>query len=478
MKSFVSSIAKITIPALLLSILISGVLYGQKTSTDSLFVARFGKVYIHKLSDSPHNVAILISGYAGRKYGEAELAGVFSGMNTLLIEVDIPRYFNSLRERGRGCWMVSPDFVELATAVEKKYNFEGYVPPVIMGYSEGATLAYGILAQARPETFIGGISLGFCPAIEIPEMLCQVNGLTGEVITAGKSYYLNPNPRLGNPWIVLQGKKDTICDSKSVVSFVKKTSEAELILLQSTGRDFSRISEFKTQWKDAFSKLITRYNTSQAISAQGTRLSRIPYILTKEKTEITDGTVALFFSGDGGWYGFEQNIADKIALLGIPTIGIDTKRYFWNKKTPQETANDMAALLYYYGKEWNKTRFTLVGYSQGAEIVPFVVNLLPENLKSRISSVVMLSPATYTDFEIHITNMLGLGSRQNKFNVVDEILRIKNVPALCIFGEGEKTPVPHLLQDSRVKTVFIPGDHHYRSNETLIVKTMKDNNAF
>jgi type IV secretory pathway VirJ component len=399
-------------------------------------------------------------------------------MKTLVVGVDILRYYRELRERRRACYMVSPDFIELATSVEKKYNFEGYVPPVIMGYSSGATLVYGILAQARPGTFIGGISLGFCPNLELPKMLCQVNGLTSKVITEGKSYLLLPDARLGNPWIVIQGKKDKICDLITISDFVNKTADAELIVIPETGHDFSKMADFMPRWKGAYSKLLAAYHTTQMTQAPVTAFSRIPYTITHEKTTLSDGPIALFFSGDGGWYTFEQIIADKLAAEGIPTIGIDVKRYLWNRRTPEETAKDMADLLYYYGKEWNKTKFIVIGYSQGAEMVPFIANRLPDILKSNITSAVMLSPETSTDFEIHISNMLGLGSKQNKLNVVDEIVKMKNIPALCIFGENEKNPVPGLLKDSPVKIAFIPGDHHYRLNETLIVQTMKDQHAF
>jgi type IV secretory pathway VirJ component len=165
-------------------------------------------------------------------------------------------------------------------------------------------------------------------------------------------------------------------------------------------------------------------------------------------------------------------------MFGISTIGIDTKKYFWNRKTPEETADDVVALFNYYGKVFGKTKFMVIGYSQGAEIVPFVATRLPEALKSNVVSVVMLSPATTTDFEIHITNLLGLGSKQNTYNVIEEIIRIKGVPALCIFGANEKSPVPGLLKGTPVIIATIPGDHHYRSNETLIVQTMKNKNAF
>lgn len=237
--------------------------------------------------------------------------------------------------------------------------------------------------------------------------------------------------------------------------------------------------------KTILTLLISLFNFSN-ISAQSekpvvitpARLTGIPYVITREKTKVTDAPVALFFSGDGGWNPFEQSIVDKLALNGIPTIGIDTKKYFWTRKTPEETTDDMIALFSYYSKEWGKTRFMLIGYSQGAEIVPFVATRLPDGIKSNMVSVVMLSPETTTDFEIHITNLLGLGSKKNIFNVIDEITRMKVASSLCIFGESEKTPVPGLLKNTTVNIAVIPGDHHYKFNATLIVQTMKNKNAF
>jgi type IV secretory pathway VirJ component len=213
-------------------------------------------------------------------------------------------------------------------------------------------------------------------------------------------------------------------------------------------------------------------------SSFGKKQPDIPCNLTREKSNTGNTTVALLFSGDGGWFGFEQSIADKLALAGISTIGIDARKYFWYRKTPEETTNDMASLLSYYATVLGKSKFMLIGYSLGAELVPFVANRLPLAIKSNLVSVVMLSPEATTDFEIHISNMLGLGNKQNTYNVIEEITRMKNILAICIFGENEKSTVPGLLKDTPVKIALIPGDHHFKGNCTLIVQTMKNKNAF
>jgi type IV secretory pathway VirJ component len=441
---------------------------------DSVNIAKFGKVYIYKQTDTPRNVVIMISGDGGWKFGVIGFAETFSKMNTLVIGVDILRYYKDLRQRTDECYIIAADFVQLATEIEKKYNFPDYTPPVIMGYSSGATLVYGILAQARSGTFIGGISVGFCTDIELPKMLCQINGLNERADISGKKYFFLPDAKLRNPWIVLQGKLDKVCNYSEVADFVNKTTDAELITLPNVGHGFSKLSDFMPQWKDAFNRLIEKY---QPEDDNTDRVNNIPVVITNAKFQNKEAPVVLLISGDGGWYGFEQSIADNLANLGLPTIGLNSKKYFWNRRSTEETAGDMGILLNYYGKEWGKDRYLMIGYSLGAEIIPFVVNGLPEKVKPRILSAVLLSPDISTDFEVHFSNMLGMGNRQNTYNVVEEIIKMQSVPTLCIFGENEKSQVPGLLKKTSVKIRIIPGDHHYKFNLPLIIQTMKDNKA-
>lgn len=445
---------------------------------DSLSVATFGKVFIYRNTQVPENVAIMISGDGGWKSGVIGFAGAFSEMNTLVIGVDILKYFKELRRRTDDCYNVAADFVQLATEIEKKYSFPDYIPPVVMGYSSGATLVYGILAQARPGTFTGGISVGFCPDIELPKMLCQLNGLTETVLIQGKSFLFKPDAKLENPWIVLNGTLDKVCSFTDVEDFVKKTTDAEFITLPNVGHGFSKWSDFMPQWKDAYSRIIQKSKKIEPSPVKIEEVKDLPLIITSTKIQIKEAPVALLISGDGGWYGFEQSIADDLAKYGIPTIGLDAKKYFWKRRSPEETASDISKALIYYSKMWEKERLLMIGYSLGAEMVPFIVNRLPEEVKLKVWSSVLLSPAINTDFEIHISNMIGMGNRQNTYNVPDEIKKMQTARTLIIFGSGEKSPVPELLNGIPVTIRLIPGDHHYKFNLPLIMQTMREGKAF
>ena len=448
------------------------------SSGDSLTLAPFGKVHIYKKTGVPKNVIILISGDEGWKTGVVGFAESFSEMENLVIGVDILRYFKNLKQRTGDCYKVTADFVELATFVEKKYKLSDYTPPVLMGYSSGATLVYGVMAQSRPGTFKGGISLGFCPDIDLPKMLCQTNGLSEKTDVTGKSFFLEPDPKLGNHWIVLQGELDKVCKYSEVADFVSKTNNAELVALPEVGHGFSKWKAFMPQWKDSFNRLIEKYEKDQPAEISIDQLKNLPVVTTDSKIQDKEAPLALLISGDGGWYSFEQLMADNLASYGIPTLGLDSKKYLWNRRTPEETAGDIAMALSYYSKKWGRDQFLLIGYSLGAEILPFIINRLPDEMRLKIVSTVLLSPAVNTDFEIHISNMLGMGSYENSYNVPGEIIKMKAVPTLCIFGEDEKSGYPELLKRTQVKIDFIPGDHHYKYNWSLLVQTMKKNNSF
>jgi type IV secretory pathway VirJ component len=450
---------------------------GQSILTDTVSVMPFGKVFVYSSDPkTSQNLIIMISGGGGWKYGVPEFAREFSRLNSVVVGVDVLRYYYHLRHQNNECYMVSSDFVELATAIERKYGFKSYIPPVMMGYSSGATLVYGILAQSRPGTFRGGFSLGFCPDLNLPKMLCRVNGLSEKSVTAGSGYLLLPDGHLGNEWIVLQGRNDKICNFKAVSEFVSECSNSKLIALEGVGRGFSSWPAFMPQWKNAYLSLIKESDGKG--KSDNVVYPDLPCIIVPSKAPIASDTLVIFFSGDGGWYSFEQAISDRLAVKGISLIGIDTKKYFWTRKTPEQVTSDISRLFGYFEKKWNITRFILIGYSQGAEILPFIVTGLSEGIRSKLTSAVMLSPDLFTDFEIHVSNMLGLGSRKNTFDVVSEMSKIKDIQQLIIFGEGEATSLPDKIKGSNIEVVRIPGDHHFSGNSSLIVETMKNRHVF
>src|SRR2546430_15762054 len=51
---------------------------------------------------------------------------------------------------------------------------------------------------------------------------------------------------------------------------------------------------------------------------------------------------ALLLTGDGGWAGLDQELAARLAGNGVPTVGLNSLKYFWSARTPERTAEDAA----------------------------------------------------------------------------------------------------------------------------------------
>ena len=81
-------------------------------------------------------------------------------------------------------------------------------------------------------------------------------------------------------------------------------------------------------------------------------------------------------------------------------MGLNSLKYFWKQRTPEEAARDVARILRHYLSAWNKQRVLLVGYSFGADVLPFVVNRLPPDLRARVASVSLLGIDSNAAFEV------------------------------------------------------------------------------
>lgn len=199
-----------------------------------------------------------------------------------------------------------------------------------------------------------------------------------------------------------------------------------------------------------------------------TLITDLPIIITKAKTDKEDKLV-LFISGDGGWNKFSQKLADSYALNGFPVIGLNSFKYFWKKKTPQETANDIAELLNKYANEWHKKKIIICGFSFGADVAPFIYQRLPDNLKNKTVLVQLISPSSFTDFEIHVMDLLSSNNSVRSMNIASEI-KLMDLPVVCYYGDLEKDKPLGDLKKANLKVVILKGDHHYEKSYPEIAK--------
>jgi type IV secretory pathway VirJ component len=205
-------------------------------------------------------------------------------------------------------------------------------------------------------------------------------------------------------------------------------------------------------------------------SQSTTGLDKLPINIV---TAINDTSkpLILYITGDGGWNKFSKNLSTALAAKGYPVIALDARDYFWKKKTAPQTSFDAARLIRNYQKIWNRKKIILVGYSFGADVMPFVFNLLPADLSTAVVNINLLSPSTNTDFEIHLSVLLGAGFSGGEM-VVTAVNKITTKPLTLIFGADENNFPINQLKNRNFMIIRLEGGHHYDGDEVKLCETI------
>src|SRR6202043_924755 len=184
--------------------------------------------------------------------------------------------------------------------------------------------------------------------------------------------------------------------------FAAHMAGAQVVKLPLVGHGFGGERNWMPQFRGAYARLTTR---AAAPPQPPPDIRDLP--VTEVHASGESEEFALLLTGDGGWAGLDQELAARLAASGVPTVGLNSLKYFWTTRTPAQTANDVARVLRHYLAAWGKERVLLVGYSFGADVLPFVVNRLPADLRARGASGNLLGIDSNASFEISIADWVG-----------------------------------------------------------------------
>lgn len=438
----------------------------------TLDFGRFGTLNLYAPQAEPGQVVLFISGDGGWNLGVVDMARELAGLDSLVVGIDIRHYLKSLEADQDNCAYPAGDLEALGQFVQKKLGYRQFHRPVLVGYSSGATLVYAALVQAPAGTFSGAISLGFCPDLLLHKPLCKGNGLAYKT-DSKLGQIFSPASRLDDPWIVLHGDQDQDCSPAAAAQFVGKVKGARLITLPKVGHGFSVPRNWLPQFRDAFARIVKPAPSAGAPPVpipDETRVNDLP-LVTVDATQPGD-TLAILLTGDGGWAGLDKALSATLAARGIPVIGWDSLRYYWTPRTPDTAARDLARILTFYQTTPKRKRFILIGYSFGADVLPFLVRRLPGELKSRIEKVILLAPGTHAHFEFKLADWLG--GAEDGLDIRSEVAQLTGVPLLCLYGSEDRDSLCPGLGADMGKRVALPGGHHFDGDYAGLARLIMD----
>jgi type IV secretory pathway VirJ component len=298
-----------------------------------------------------------------------------------------------------------------------------------------------------------------------------MRGLAARKRAKGLGFDLAPYPGSTVPWMVLQGEVDQVCSPAGTRAFVERTGSARLYSLPRVGHGFGVTAHWERQYLEAFRAIGAA--APPRVPAPSTRPGVADLSLVEVPAEghgSHSDTLAVIASGDGGWAEIDRSLARSLAAAGVPVVGWSSLDYYWTARTADGAARDLARIIDHYTTAWSRPRVLLVGYSFGADVLPSLVNRLPDVSRGHVARVVLLGASEYATFEFHVTGWFGAGE-DHQFPVRPEIARL-SVPVTCIDPEEEPRPVCDGTANPRVTGVRVGRGHHFSGEYDRLAAAM------
>jgi type IV secretory pathway VirJ component len=290
---------------------------------EKISFGRFGEVTVYRQIQAPEHVVLFVSGDGGWNSGVIDMAQSLVALDSVVIGIDIVHYLREIARSGEYCTYSAADFENLSHFVQKKIGLPRYIPPVLIGYSSGATLVYAVLAQAPAGTYKGALSMGFCPDLPLNKPFCPGSaGLQCQPGPQGKGYSFLPARQLKTKWIAFQGDIDQVCDPAATEKFINQISTASIVKLPKVGHGFSVQKNWLPQFKQAFADL---HDKKEALEQENIRQNISDLPVHEVPAAMGPGaTMAVIYTGDGGWAGIDRELAQALSAAGLSVVGLDT----------------------------------------------------------------------------------------------------------------------------------------------------------
>lgn len=369
---------------------------------------RFGEVAVYQPAGTPGGVAILVSGERGWNAASDAHAAALVARGAVVIGVSLPRYHEGFASKHGLCALLGADFESLSHSLQRQLQLADYHVPVLISEQQGATLVRGAFATAPFDTFAGAVAL-------------------------------QPAELAGFP-----------CAAQANNQMAPGLQRAKIVTLNGAAAE---------GLAGAYAQIVAQNQPPKIAAPQ---ISDLPLTLVPA-TGSQNATLALLMTGDGGWAGIDQEVSRVLAARGVPVVGFNTLKYFWQQRTPQEVAAAVTRVLRHYMDDWHRDRLVLIGYSFGADVMPFVISRLAPDLRQRITSVSLLGLSEYASFEVHVADWLpGVSSKDSP--VLPELAKLRDLRVLCVYGEGEKDTLCPRISSNGIRALRVGTGHHFGGN--------------
>jgi type IV secretory pathway VirJ component len=406
-----------------------------------LAAAPFGHLRMYPAWLRPKGLVFVLSGEHGWSTADEEAARDLARSDRLVFGIDTPELL-AVQNRLDGCMYMPGVLEDYSRNWQHKANNAQYFAPALLGSDIGATLVYEAQIEAPPTSFSAAIALD--PRSTLPMRRPFCDHPAAATNSAGQA--IKPEPPGKNvPLRILIDSSASKAQRQFAASIPTQTPTTI-----AAGVPLHR-------------SYVQTLNAMEAEAARG-GVADLPLAEVSTTQSGCAKGFAVLYSGDGGWRDLDRSLADVLASKGMSVVGVDMLRYYWKEILPDKAAPDLVRILRYYQAHWHCSRIVLIGFSFGADMLPFLASRLPADLRAQVSLVVLLSPERTTAFEVQMNGWLG-GKPKAGVPVAPEVRKLAGIKIQCIYGQDEADG--SLCTDNAAGALTVlakSGGHHFDQN--------------
>jgi len=182
------------------------------------------------------------------------------------------------------------------------------------------------------------------------------------------------------------------------------------------------------------------------------------------------GFYVIFLTGDFGFLNFDKTIVHDLNAKKVSVVVLNSMKYFRSSKSPSQLSADLGSIIDQYNRKWNQHKVVIMGYSMGAEVIPFAINRLDEKSRHQLMDIILIAPGQKTIFRLKPTDYLFEGKKGT--DIYSELLKMRDQRSYIICDDSEFSLCRKNLEGVSDND-FLGGGHHFGRNFLLLSKLIE-----